>query len=455
MLLIVLLLHLVLLINSRFTLWPEMVVYPYLMNKGFYLYRDIINPYPPIMPSVLAVFAKVFGYQPHPYQILTWIIILVIDLEIYYLSEKIFKNWLYALLSTSFFVIFSIPFGINGLWFDLVQIPLILPAFYFFYKYLKDKLKGNLFASFFIISLAFFIKQNILLLAIYFFLLTIFIFKKKSLKILKNPLLYMPFLSLLIFFLILFLTLGVIKDFIFWSFFMPLFKAGDLPGYVLFPKVKQILPILCLFIFFIPTLKKPEIKLIPLTAIVLTIFSYPRFDYFHLVPSLAIISVASAANFQHIFKLKPKFRFFPLLALLFLTVFTIRYFRNNLTTEVRFFEKDIQTAASFLRQTTPENKSIYIQNGPDQVFPLSNRLPPKPWADEFPWYLEIEGMQERVIEALKNQDTQLVIFQPYIVGGQFETGSYRPTKIADFIDANYKEIFKISETLCLKIKIKE
>ena len=68
---LLLLIHFVLLINTRFTLWPEMVVYPYLVNNGFMLYRDIINPYPPFLSYSLAIFAKIFGYQPLPYQILT------------------------------------------------------------------------------------------------------------------------------------------------------------------------------------------------------------------------------------------------------------------------------------------------------------------------------------------------------------------------------------------------
>src|SRR3989344_1901426 len=78
----ILLVHLLLLINTKFTLWPEMVVYPYLLNNGFILYRDIINPYPPLFTGFLTIFARIFGYSPLFYQILTWVVILLIDLLI-------------------------------------------------------------------------------------------------------------------------------------------------------------------------------------------------------------------------------------------------------------------------------------------------------------------------------------------------------------------------------------
>src|SRR3989344_731605 len=149
MILILLLLHTVLLINTQFTLWPEMVVYPYLINNDFLLYKDIINPYPPLLIWFLTLFAKIFGYAPLSYQILTWAVILIIDLSIYTITGKLFKKRFYQLVSTLFFVILSIPFGVNGLWFDLVQVPLILWSSYFFYRFLNvkrgDDLKYNLF----------------------------------------------------------------------------------------------------------------------------------------------------------------------------------------------------------------------------------------------------------------------------------------------------------------------
>src|SRR3989344_6030545 len=137
-LILLLLVHAVLLVNTKFTLWPEMVVYPYLLNNGFQLYKDIINPYPPAFVFFLAQFSKIFGYIPQSFQILTWLTIIIVDLLIFAFAFKITEKLLYGLLSLAFFVFFSIPFGANGLWFDLIQTPIILMSCYFFWRFLKS-----------------------------------------------------------------------------------------------------------------------------------------------------------------------------------------------------------------------------------------------------------------------------------------------------------------------------
>src|SRR3989344_7436482 len=87
------LIHLLLLANTKFTLWPEMVVYPYLINNNFILYKDIINPYPPMLTLLLSVFGKIFGYLPVPYEILSRAVVVLIDISIFTLARKIAKNY--------------------------------------------------------------------------------------------------------------------------------------------------------------------------------------------------------------------------------------------------------------------------------------------------------------------------------------------------------------------------
>src|SRR3990170_31418 len=218
MILVFLLVHLLFLINTQFALWPEMVVYPYLLNNGFLLYRDIINPYPPSLTWFLAIFAKIFGYSPLAYQILTWIIILIIDLSIYIISQKVFKNRRFALSSVAFFAVLSIPFGVNGLWFDLVQTPLILWALYFFYQFLNSKakssLKLNFLVSFLFLTIAFFIKQQVFWVVSLFLVFALSKYKFGISKFLKNHYLaVLPFCVLLILHILIFFVRGTLVDF--------------------------------------------------------------------------------------------------------------------------------------------------------------------------------------------------------------------------------------------------
>jgi len=156
-----LVLHIILLANTKFTLWPEMVVYPYLLNNNFLLYKDIINPYPPALSYFLGHFSKIFGYYPLPYELFTWAVVILTDILVFILATKITKRFFLGLLSASFFIIFSIPFGINGLWFDIIQTPFILLSIYFFYKFLKDDKTKHLSWSFLLLFVAIFIKQQV------------------------------------------------------------------------------------------------------------------------------------------------------------------------------------------------------------------------------------------------------------------------------------------------------
>jgi hypothetical protein len=449
------LVHLILLVNTKFTLWPEMVVYPYLINRGFLLYRDIINPYPPIFIAFLSIFAKAFGYLPPPYQILTWTVIIVIDLSIFVVVSKISKNYYHAFLALISFIVLSIPFGINGLWFDLIQTPFVIFSIYYFYNYSKSQKVSELTKSLCLVTLALFIKQQVLWLVIFYLAVLLVQSRNKHQRLINNVLLSFAFFCFLFFVhIVFFYKLGTLTDFLFWAVYQPLFKGSSLPGYVSLPTLKQslILVLPLLISVTLTVILKGKKFIITLLALPLIMFAYPRFDYFHLVPYLAAVAVSLGIHLKDIRMLSIKQSLLPVGFLILLSVFTIHYFEANWHQPVRFFEQDILSAASFLNEVTPKNSVIYIQNGPDQLLPLSDRLPVKPWADEFPWYLEIGNMQQKVTTAITSQNPQFVINKPYENNGKYYLGSYRPGKIADYLNANYVNLIQINSTLWLKVK---
>lgn len=446
---ILFLIHLLFLINTKFTLWPEMVVYPYLLNHGFLLYRDIVNPYPPLLTYSLAVFSNKFGYQPLPYQILTWSIILITDILIYKIASRIFSQNK-AILSIIFFAFLSIPFGINGLWFDLVQIPFILLSIYYALRFLeKTSNSQNLIYSQLFLTVAFLIKQQSIWLEFLYFAVLLIKLPKKRFINLASLFLILPAIFLG-FELISFSK--VLPDFVFWTTYFPFVKASQIPGYILLPTTKQILITCALIILFVPQLfkKDQKLKFITSCGLVSLLFAYPRFDYFHLTPSLAILSLVISSIFNSFTKLSNLVKLIILTDAVILVFFSARYFKNNWTHEVRFFEDDIYKTAAFVKTITKSDEPIYIQNGPDQILPLAGRLPTKPWVDDFPWYLEITGMQDKVTKGITSQNSKHIISKPYDSGDKFELGSYRPTKIADVIDSNYQNTIQITSTLWLK-----
>src|SRR5690606_15945312 len=103
-LLLLLFLHLILLWNTKFTVWPEMVLYPWLMNNGFLLYKDIINPYFPFLPLVLSFVFALIGSDIFSLKLFTWVFILVCDLVVFYCALRLTQSKSKSLLSVLTFV---------------------------------------------------------------------------------------------------------------------------------------------------------------------------------------------------------------------------------------------------------------------------------------------------------------------------------------------------------------
>ncbi len=447
--------HLIFLISTRFTLWPEMLVYPYLLNNHFILYKDLINPYPPTLAILLSFITRVFGYSPEFLRGLTWVFIIFIDISILVIAKTIFKKISKANLSLIFFIFISIPFLVNGLWYDLIQTPFILFSVYYFYEFIKDENKKSLQKSLFLLLVSILIKQQATWLAIWYFLFLFFKYLKTR-EIPTREIIVPVFV-----FLLLFLSYSLysirnnnFSEFFFWTVIFPFFKASSLPGYTLFPSLKQIsiillLPLLAINVFFN---SKKEIRFIWLTGLVLFLFAYPRFDYFHLIPSLSVFAILIPISLPISVKKISIINVIPVASLVLLVVFFIHYYQRNNSTEIRFFERDMLSSASSIKIITQKNVPIYIQNGPDQLLVLAHRLPPKPWAIQFPWYLEIPGMQEKIIKGFKNENQNYIVSKPYNHEGDLELGSYQPKLLTDYIDNNYHNYYKISDTLWLKTK---
>src|SRR3989338_2054948 len=245
-----LVLHIILLANTKFTLWPEMVVYPYLLNNNFLLYKDIINPYPPALSYFLGHFSKIFGYYPLPYELFTWAVVILTDILVFILATKITKRFFLGLLSASFFIIFSIPFGINGLWFDIIQTPFILLSIYFFYKFLKDDKTKHLSWSFLLLFVAIFIKQQVAWLMPWYLF---FMINCKKFNLAHDFKKILPMLILVTLVsamhLLFFYKIGTLNEFLFWNINFPLLQASKSPGYILLPTFRQTLFFYILVVF--------------------------------------------------------------------------------------------------------------------------------------------------------------------------------------------------------------
>src|SRR3972149_11721450 len=124
-----LLVHLFFLFSLRFTAWPEMLAWPYLVIKGWLPYRDIAIAHTPLLILDISVFYKIFGVGIIQLKIYSWLLILLIDASLFYIAKK-----LWGLKTAALALIIFIPLQIfyegNGLWFDYALTFLGLMTFY-------------------------------------------------------------------------------------------------------------------------------------------------------------------------------------------------------------------------------------------------------------------------------------------------------------------------------------
>jgi len=435
---LVLMIHLILLISLRFIAWPEMMLWPYFIIKGLLPYQDIAIAHNPLLIFDLTIFYKIFGISLFNLKLYTWILILITDLLIYWVAEKLTKNKAIAIFSLLFFVLWQPYFEGNGLWFDLALAPLALLFFYFLWS--KEYLWSGI-----LFGLAILVKQTA-----FWFVLPIG-FSLWLLKSLKNRLILKFLIGLAIplsLFLIYLTFTNTLQDFYFWAIQYGIGYLPRAPGQVDFPGPKEALSLgvpygFVLFALYFFIQKQFKEKRLLLLLLVWCLFGalgvYPRWGYVHFQPSLPFLAIISGVCLSSI-KISSKnlaklWYAFLILVMIGTVYLQARFYRLNWQKPDRFFEEETMQAASWLKQNTTPGEKIFILNSWDHLYALSNTLPAvSPWVPTLPWYMEYPGVQEVIVTDLERKKPELVVFEPYKEKG---LGSYKPEIIDKFLQENY------------------
>src|SRR3989344_643169 len=358
-------LHLFILIHLQFTSWPEMFSYPYLLNNGFNLYKDIALPYQPLLMLILSVVYKIFGYNLTTLQLFAWSVILLSDLLIFLTSKKILGFKVNSLVPVLLMVLITPLASGNTLWFDLATIPFILLAF------LSSLYKKFLFMGFFFAA-AFFIKQQtglaILFLGIYFLL-------SRRFKDFSNFVL--GFVILLFLILTYIIHNGIFEDYLFWTLVVPLYWYPKLPGYASLPTVPQTITTALIFlpgiVLAIKDLKKSQenMGVILISFLGLFLVAFPRFEYFRVQPAFAAFFILTAYVF------KKEHIKIVLLPFLLAIVILIRSNFNTFNLPARFYGPEEMKLAESINKETKQGDKIYLIGVPSIEYILTNHLPAK------------------------------------------------------------------------------
>lgn len=401
-----------------------MLLWPYLWIHNLLPYKDIAIAHTPLILAILSIYYKVFGVGILQLKIFTWILILGIDLSIFWIVKKLWSVKL-ALVAVASFIFWQLFFDGNGLWFDLMLVPLSLTTFYLLHK------KRYFWTGVFWIIM-FFTKQT----AIWFLIPIGLSITDKDLK----PLLVFikgVIITSAIFILGL-LALGVLPAFINWAVKFGVFVLPGAQGQTQFPDLKNLAVSLFPFLIFIPLVWKTGKKnlYLLLWAFAGMLGAYPRFEYFHFQPALPFLAIAGgivATSLLNKDRLVKIFIVFYALGSLYLFA---NFFMRNWGEGTRFLEADVLDVANYLRNNSKPEDKIFVMNWWDNIYPLTGTLPATdPWIPQLSWYQEIPGIQEKEVTDLVSSKPELILLQDYS-----ETGlaSYKPQKIYDYVMVNYK-----------------
>ncbi len=438
-----LLIHLFILLHLQFIAWPEMFSYPYLINNGFDLYKDIGLPYQPLFSLLLVWLYQLFGNSINVLENITWVIVLISDVLIFFISLKIIGKKLESLLPLGFFVILQPLMDGANLWFDLGTVPFILLAIFFF-VYTKG-LKRYLFLGFFL-CLACLVKQQT---AVYLPFIFIYLLIIKKIK--ESSIFFIGSLIPIVITLIFVISKGIFSDYFFWSVLVPLVWYPKFPGYAHFPNKLQVIEAGLLFgpgIFW--SLKnwlksKEELKVIFLIFAALFITAIPRFEFFRFQEALAAYIVLIAVMFRD------KYKFSILLGIaLAASLFFIRTNFGNFPP--RFYGPDDFVLAQKIDSMTSPSDKIFLLNIDSLKYVLANRLPPKPWIDNYVWYMEIPGIQEKVITGFEKETPKYIFRKSPQLGNWYDLGTYEPKKLVDYMMKNYKMIGTYKDSQIWELK---
>jgi len=422
--------------SVKFTAWPEMLAWPYLILKGWLPYRDIAVAHTPLLIVDLTLFYKVFGVGVIQLKIYTWFLILATDCLLYYLTRKLWNNKI-ALFALTFYIPLQILYEGNGLWFDLALAPLALVIFYLLNK--KHYLGAG-----FIWTLAFLTKQTA-----FWFLIPITIstlqestFKGETLQGMRKFAIGATCISGIIVSLI--YLLHILPDIYNWTIKFGIFYLPNAAGQISYPTFRQIVVTLFPFIIVIPFLIQANRDKFNLFAWVLAgiLGAFPRFEYFHLQPAIPFLAILAGSVTVNTITTK-SYKYYAMLYVYILAISILagRFVYRNFSKPTRFVEPAIVEVADFINNSVYPGSDIYIANAWDNLYALSDTLPAtKPLIPYLPWYMDLPGVQDNMIEDFKEHRPKLIVEGDYAISG---LGSYKPLKVSNYISENYVKVDKV------------
>ncbi len=436
-----------------FTYWPEMLTWPYLMGLGWLPYRDITIIHTPLLLWKIELFYRLLGPTLFTLHLVGTLLIIGNAASIVLFTNKLTNQFVRSLAAGALFVLLSFCFQGNTVWFDTALPLLLVPLWWFLTRLEKKQTRPVLLVAGTLLGLAFWTKQT----ALYLFPVFVLFFgylhfvKKLLFTVVLKSAIWISLPCLIISLLVLspLLIWGVEDDFFYWAirfvFFKP-FESSGSHSYVLLPALHQLGIVLVLMgIGVYHSFRAKTLPVLLACAFMLfsLLFAFPRFEYFHLIPSLAFLALILGLATG----ISNRWLSVGLVGLVLMLALFVGW-RNHQFTHT-FVDPSTIKLADTITKNYP-TKSIYTLNGPDQVYFLAKRQPAfKPWFAQLPWYFKYYG-EERYLSDFKASEPEIIIYVPYRAVADHGLGAFVPEILLSYVSKRYTKVEEIDGVYILR-----
>lgn len=398
--------HLILLAVSRFIAWPENLLWPYLDQNGVNYYRGLFLIYTPFYWWSLSFFYKLFGIGVYQLMAFSWIIILITDILLFFISKK--RAWPLLL-----YIPLQIFFEGNGVWPDHLLAPLFLAA-YFFWQSKRFFWLGVF------LGLSLMTKQTAMYVVL--FIIGMTAWKRQWGDLLKISLgVVIPVLGTVAYLY----YAGVLVGFIDSVVKYILLFHSKYPLQAQLPTASQLPVLFILATLVIFSVSKKGMEHLAPWIIFAGLGIFSRFEFFHLQPALPFIALAAGTS---------RLAMFPCL---FFSIFFLRFLVHNSFTEPRFMGKEVFNNGEEIERVLGNEKNILIVNSWDHYYFLIGRLPAGPsFVPSTPWTMDYPPNKEKLRRSLARQPKFIVYNNCFLVKGF----CYRPEGVMNALKQYLKRL---------------
>jgi hypothetical protein len=437
------LIHVAVLSLVSFTAWPEMTFWPYLVLNGLMPYKEIAIAHNPLLIGALSGFFAIFGLGLTALKVFTFILIAAIDLAVFKVASFVGGKRL-GLISLAIFIPYQIFYEGSGLWFDLA---LVLPALLAFYCLKKEKYIG---AGVFLAT-AFFVKQTGAWLVVPFVLSLILLGGEKLPKAALKSILGSLFVAAT--FLLALFSMGILADYYFWTVEFGIFTLPFAIGQVSVPGFNTVF--LSLLPFVLAPLAFSSRKRGGFELLVWGVFgmagAYPRFELFHYQPGIPFLVILIALAIVNFWKDQSKTKKIAAVAIQtgIILAMVLSIYKTAGKPDM-FWNEEFLQKAERVRLVIGHSKKVLFLNTWDTIYIYTDNFPVGDfWVPHLSWYMELPGIQERIIGAMREEKNRYAVVRKF---DQTGLGSYKPVKILSFLNEHYETIEIVDDFIIYQIK---